>query len=231
MPARTGAEYITGLKNRPREVWIDGERVKDVTTHPALKNGVKSVAALYDMQHDAALREEMTFASPSTGDAVGLSFSGAPHGGGPGTSPPDDDPVGAGQLRHDGAVAGLPEYHFLIVGRGLGLFCPGPPGVPGGTWRPTTSSSGENDVALTHALVNLAAAAHGQRCRYFERGSSPHPGQGNRRRNSSQGQPGAGDPGAHLRRNCHLPGGLPTGWPTTTDGSPSPSPSPAIPPA
>ena len=73
MPARTGAEYIKGLKDRPREVWIDGERVKGVTTHPALRNGVKSVAALYDMQHAPMLREEMTFASPSAGDPVGLS--------------------------------------------------------------------------------------------------------------------------------------------------------------
>ncbi|SVC99948.1 uncharacterized protein METZ01_LOCUS352802, partial [marine metagenome] len=74
MPARTGQEYINGLKEHPREVWIDGERVEDVTTHPALRNGVKSVAALYDMQHDPEMREEMTYASPTTGDPVGLSF-------------------------------------------------------------------------------------------------------------------------------------------------------------
>jgi 4-hydroxyphenylacetate 3-monooxygenase len=74
MPARTGQEYITGLTERPREVWIDGERVQDVTTHPALCNGVRSVAALYDMQHDPELREEMTYASPTTGQPVGLSF-------------------------------------------------------------------------------------------------------------------------------------------------------------
>ena len=74
MPARTGQEYINGLKEHPREEWIDGERVEDVTTHPALRNGVKSVAALYDMQHDPELREEMTYASPTTGDPVGLSF-------------------------------------------------------------------------------------------------------------------------------------------------------------
>ncbi len=74
MPARTGKEYIAGLRDRPREVWIEGERVQDVTTHPGLRNGVKAVAALYDMQYDPGLREEMTFASPSTGDPVGLSF-------------------------------------------------------------------------------------------------------------------------------------------------------------
>ena len=74
MPARTGQEYIKGLQDHPREVWIDGELVQDVTTHPSLQNGVKSVAALYDMQHDPVMREEMTFASPSTGDPVGLSY-------------------------------------------------------------------------------------------------------------------------------------------------------------
>src|SRR5215831_1177521 len=74
MPARTGQEYITGLKEHPREVWIDGERVQDVTTHPALRNGVRSVAALYDMQYDPELQEAMTYTSPTTGHPVGLSF-------------------------------------------------------------------------------------------------------------------------------------------------------------
>ena len=74
MSARTGEAYITGLKEHPREVWIDGEQVQDVTTHPALRNGVRSVAALYDMQHDPALREAMTYTSPTTGQPVGLSF-------------------------------------------------------------------------------------------------------------------------------------------------------------
>ena len=62
------------MKDHPREVWIDGERLKDVTIHSALRNGVTSVASLYDMQYDPVLREEMTFASPSTGDQVGLSY-------------------------------------------------------------------------------------------------------------------------------------------------------------
>src|SRR5438309_10341508 len=74
MPARTGEQYIKGLQQQEREVWLGGERVKDVTTHPGLANGVRSVAALYDMQHDPALRDEMTYVSPATGDRVGLSF-------------------------------------------------------------------------------------------------------------------------------------------------------------
>ena len=74
MPARTGEAYITGLRERAAEVYICGERVKDVTTHPAFRNGVRTVARLYDMQHDPALREAMTYVSPTTGDRVGLSF-------------------------------------------------------------------------------------------------------------------------------------------------------------
>ena len=44
MPARTGAEYIKGLQNQEREIWLRGERVKDVTTHPGLANGVRAIA-------------------------------------------------------------------------------------------------------------------------------------------------------------------------------------------
>ena len=73
MPARTGQQYLDGLRSQPREVWLGGERVKDVTTHPGLRNGAQSVAALYDMQHDPLLRDEMTYAGP-TGEREGLSF-------------------------------------------------------------------------------------------------------------------------------------------------------------
>ena len=74
MPARTGEEYLQRLKDRPPEVWIGGEKVTDVTTHPGLANGARSVAALYDMQHEPSLKSEMTFASPTSGEQVGLSF-------------------------------------------------------------------------------------------------------------------------------------------------------------
>ena len=47
----TGAEYIESLRDG-REVYIDGERVADVTTHPAFRNSVRSIARLYDALHD-----------------------------------------------------------------------------------------------------------------------------------------------------------------------------------
>jgi 4-hydroxyphenylacetate 3-monooxygenase len=74
MPARTGQEYLKGLQAQEREVWLGGERVKDVTTHPGLANGARAVAALYDMQHQSDLRDAMTYVSPGSGDRVGLSF-------------------------------------------------------------------------------------------------------------------------------------------------------------
>ena len=74
MAARTGAQYIQGLRDRPPEVWIEGEKVTDVTAYPGFRNGVLSLAALYDLQHDPSVGEEMTYLSPTTGDRVGLSF-------------------------------------------------------------------------------------------------------------------------------------------------------------
>src|SRR5712691_7293949 len=74
MGARTGRQYLNGLREQDREVWLEGERVKDVTTHPGLRHGARAIASLYDMQHDPKLRDEMTYVSPTTGDRVGLSF-------------------------------------------------------------------------------------------------------------------------------------------------------------
>ena len=74
MPARTGAEYIANMKENGPEVYLHGKLVKDVTTHPALRGGVETLARMYDMQHDPAIRDEMTYVSPTTGDRVGTSF-------------------------------------------------------------------------------------------------------------------------------------------------------------
>ncbi len=54
----TGAEYLESLRDG-REVWIDGERVADVTEHPAFRNAARSVARLYDALHDPELEDTM----------------------------------------------------------------------------------------------------------------------------------------------------------------------------
>src|SRR5438874_13360472 len=47
----TSQEYFESLRDG-REIWIYGERVKDVTTHPAFRNTVRMLARLYDALHD-----------------------------------------------------------------------------------------------------------------------------------------------------------------------------------
>ena len=55
----TGAEYIQSLRDG-REVYFDGERVDDVTVHPAFRNAVRSIARLYDALHDPAKKDILT---------------------------------------------------------------------------------------------------------------------------------------------------------------------------
>ena len=47
----TGSEFIESLRDG-REVFIYGERVKDVTVHPAFRNTARMIARLYDALHD-----------------------------------------------------------------------------------------------------------------------------------------------------------------------------------
>ena len=43
----TGDEYLESLDDG-REVYIFGERVKNVTTHPAFRNSARMTARMYD---------------------------------------------------------------------------------------------------------------------------------------------------------------------------------------
>ena len=54
----TGAEYLEELRDG-REVYIYGERVKDVTVHPAFRNTARMVARLYDALHDETRKSRL----------------------------------------------------------------------------------------------------------------------------------------------------------------------------
>lgn len=58
----TGAEYLESLRDE-REVWIYGQRVKDITTHPAFRNSARMVARFYDAMHDPARKAVLTAAT------------------------------------------------------------------------------------------------------------------------------------------------------------------------
>src|SRR5690242_13806452 len=68
MPARTGAEYLAALSQLKREIWFCGARVDDVVEHPAFAGAARTLASLYDLQHDALLRDEMLYLSPTSGE-------------------------------------------------------------------------------------------------------------------------------------------------------------------
>src|SRR6202453_1658168 len=55
----TGAEYLESLRDG-REIYVYGERVKDVTTHPAFRNAARSIARLYDALHDDKTKGVLT---------------------------------------------------------------------------------------------------------------------------------------------------------------------------
>lgn len=72
MAIRTGAEYKARLQNTPREVWINGERVTDVTQHPSLRLPIEQIANLYDMQHDPEYSDVLV--RPGPNGPVGTAF-------------------------------------------------------------------------------------------------------------------------------------------------------------
>ncbi|MBD21139.1 MAG: hypothetical protein CMM37_08890 [Rhodospirillaceae bacterium] len=73
MGIRNGAQYLDGIRD-DREVWCDGERVKDVTKDARFSGGARTMAELCDLQSRPEMLDEMTYSSPKTGDPVSLSF-------------------------------------------------------------------------------------------------------------------------------------------------------------
>ena len=154
MPAKSGQQYIDGLRERPAEVWMRGERIKDVTTHPALKGGVGSVAALYDLQYREDIRDEMVFTSPTSGDPVGRSFQ-------------------VPRTMEDLLLRRKMMTHWAWVGCGMMARTPDFMNVSIAGWAGAADFFGqnrpefavnvrsyhefirENDITLTHTLVNL----------------------------------------------------------------------------
>ena len=68
---RTGDEYRDSIRDG-REVWINGERVDDVTCHPMFKPLVDVRARIYDMQHERQFCDVMTYQEGGDSFAVGL---------------------------------------------------------------------------------------------------------------------------------------------------------------
>jgi len=68
---RTGDEYRASLDDG-REVWMNGEKVKDVCAHPQLKPVIDVRARIYDMQHDPSTKDQTTYQKNGEDFAIGL---------------------------------------------------------------------------------------------------------------------------------------------------------------
>ena len=153
MAARTGQEYIDQLDERAIQVEIEGQRYSGrVSKIPQLENVVRTYAALFDLQHDPALRDVMTYESPLTGDRVGMSF----------LQPESTDDV----VRRREAMRVWAEYSLGNLGR-TGDYCNSAVMAMAGAaeWfgqdepafgenvRRYYEHVRENDLLLTHTLV------------------------------------------------------------------------------
>ncbi|HYB17021.1 MAG TPA: 4-hydroxyphenylacetate 3-monooxygenase, oxygenase component [Streptosporangiaceae bacterium] len=75
MAARTGRQFLERLAAAQVHVEIQGETLTGgVAGHPAFRNVVNSYAELYDMQHDPAYSDVLTYPSPASGEPVATSF-------------------------------------------------------------------------------------------------------------------------------------------------------------
>ncbi|PBC78719.1 2-isocyano-7-hydroxycoumarin 6-hydroxylase [Streptomyces sp. TLI_235] len=70
----TGDAYLESLRDG-RQVYIDGELVKDVTEHPAFRNAARSMAHLYDALHHPDTKDMMTTVDRYTGARVHRFFT------------------------------------------------------------------------------------------------------------------------------------------------------------
>ena len=57
---RSGEEYLESLRDG-RVLYVGGERVDDVTTHPGFRNAARSYAKTFDARFDPRFRDLLSF--------------------------------------------------------------------------------------------------------------------------------------------------------------------------
>ena len=153
MGVRDGKSYVSRLKAHPRDVWIAGRKVDDVTTDPAFRRPVAAMARLYDCQVDPELHARMTYGPEGDGAQAGLSF----------IIPRSVDDL----VRRRGAMRVWAEASFGTMGRSpdflntvLASFADAPEVFAecGARFADNVQRyyryCRDNDLFLTHALVN-----------------------------------------------------------------------------
>ncbi len=113
-----GEEYIESLRDG-RTVYFQGEKVRDVTTHPAFRNSVRSIARLYDALHDPAQQDVLMCETDTGSGGKTHKFFRVPHSA-------DDlvgarDAIAAWQRLTYGWMGRSPDYKASFLGT-LGAF-------------------------------------------------------------------------------------------------------------
>jgi 4-hydroxyphenylacetate 3-monooxygenase oxygenase component len=70
MAARAGKQFLERLRSTKRYLWLEGERVDDVTTHPALAGAAHTLAGVFDRQH--AFPDDCLIPDPETGEPINV---------------------------------------------------------------------------------------------------------------------------------------------------------------
>ena len=133
------------------ELWHRGRKVEDITTEEGIGNGVRSLAARYDLQHSEP--EKLLFESPETGDPVGMSFM---------IPETTEDLTRVGDSMHR-----IAEFSFGMAGRDPSYLNRAMSAYSAGAdWLDSAHEGGganarafhremrERDLALTHTLIN-----------------------------------------------------------------------------
>ena len=148
----TGAEYLERLHDG-REVWIHGERVKDVTAHAGLKRGAESLSRLLDRQHDPDLRDILTYTETGSDERFAMSFK-------PAQTP--DDVLARGRAFYDwakwsgGMLGRTPDYlnaSFMAFAGAADFFAECRADFSDNV-RNYYTRIRDQDLVLTHTLVN-----------------------------------------------------------------------------
>ena len=157
MGAQTGKSVLERLKKNPPNIYIDGEKIADPTTHPLTKGMVQSLARLYDLQFHPKYHDILTYAESETGEQCGMSFF----------VPKTKDDLkrrGAMYKAWSSEVLGFmgrtPDYmnaNLMAAAEAAEYFnqCERPEGKDyAKNMRDYVKFVRDNDLALTHALTN-----------------------------------------------------------------------------
>jgi 4-hydroxyphenylacetate 3-monooxygenase oxygenase component len=165
MAARTGEQFLNGLRG-PREIWVDGERITDVVSHPKLRGAAHALAEIFDLQH--VERATCLMPDPETGEPIAVSHM----------IPKSRDDL----LKRHKALRAVAEYSVGLMGRTPDYMNATYAGFAGGPveWGGHGNEAGyerlvayqkflrRNDISLTHTIVQPTVDK--------ATGDSPHPG-------------------------------------------------------